>query len=330
MVRETLAITAYETGDFALALREFRTYRRISGRDDQLPLMVDSERGVGRADRALELGRSVDRATLAVQVQVSLAIAMSGARLDLGQPELALAELEIPQLDPERAFSWSPALFGAYAEVLDELGRGAEASEWRGRALRAEAALEAAADAEVFHVYEIDEIEEIQEVDEIEEIEEVDEIEEIEADADEDAEGEAGADGANADESAEHEADVTATDSEAAVIDEAEAGVDEAGVDQPAESEADAGDVTEASDEAESASNAPAAAAAAATEPEAAPEGAIEPEAAPEDAIEPEVAAILAETAGLDAAGEGTAPDAAELAAGDEGDAADGPVPNAD
>lgn len=141
VVRETLAITAYATGDFALALRELRTYRRISGSNDQLPLMVDSERGVGRPDRALELGRSVDRSSLPTEVQVSLAIAMSGARLDLGQPEAALAELEIPQLDPDRAFSWSPDLFYAYAEVLDELGREEEATVWRERAQLADEAL---------------------------------------------------------------------------------------------------------------------------------------------------------------------------------------------
>lgn len=141
VVRETLAITAYATGDFALALRELRTYRRISGSNDQLPLMVDSERGVGRADRALELGRSVDRSTLSNDVQVSLAIAMSGARLDLGQKDAALAELEIPQLDPNRAFSWSPDLFHAYAEVLEELGRTEQAETWRSRAERAEEAI---------------------------------------------------------------------------------------------------------------------------------------------------------------------------------------------
>ncbi|AGW42554.1 hypothetical protein O159_26440 [Leifsonia xyli subsp. cynodontis DSM 46306] len=141
VVRETLAITAYATGDFALALRELRTYRRITGSNDQLPLMVDSERGVGRPDRALELGRSVDRATLPSAVQVSLAIAMSGARLDQEQPEAALAELEIPQLDPDRAFNWSPDLFHAYAEVLEELGRAEQAAFWRGYAERAAAAL---------------------------------------------------------------------------------------------------------------------------------------------------------------------------------------------
>jgi hypothetical protein len=147
MVRETLAITAYRVGDFALALRELRTYRRISGSNNELPLMVDSERGVGRPDRALELGRSVDRSTLPNDVQVSLAIAMSGARLDQGKPDAALAELEIPQLDPDRAYSYSPDLYFAYAEVLEELGRDGEATQWRQRADRAQSALAAASGA---------------------------------------------------------------------------------------------------------------------------------------------------------------------------------------
>lgn len=140
VARETLAITAYAIGDYALALRELRTYRRITGRDDQLPMMVDSERGLGRPDRALELGRSVARSTLSVPVQVELAIAMSGARLDQGSAEAALVELEIPQLDPTTAYSWSAALFAAYATVLEDLGRQAEADQWWKRAdLAAEA-----------------------------------------------------------------------------------------------------------------------------------------------------------------------------------------------
>ncbi|MFD3448432.1 hypothetical protein ACFDTO_27940 [Microbacteriaceae bacterium 4G12] len=159
VVRETLAITAYATGDFALALRELRTQRRISGSNDQLALMVDSERGVGRPERALELGRSVPRDTLPVPVQVAVAIAMSGARLDLGQPELALAELEIPQLDPTRAFSYSPALFDAYAEVLEELGREDDARVWRDRAVAAAEALDDSFDIgadETIEIIEVD------------------------------------------------------------------------------------------------------------------------------------------------------------------------------
>ncbi|MFA9276820.1 MAG: primosomal protein [Rhodoluna sp.] len=144
IVRETLGITAYATGDFALALRELRTYRRISGSNEQIALMVDAERGVGRPDKALELGRSVERSTLSESTQVALSIAMSGARLDQDQVDLALAELEIPQLDPSKAFTYSPALFTAYAEVLEELGRHQEAAEWTTCAEVAEKALVAA------------------------------------------------------------------------------------------------------------------------------------------------------------------------------------------
>ncbi|WP_454119287.1 primosomal protein [Microbacterium lacticum] len=163
VVRETVAITAYAVGDYALAVRELRTFRRISGRDDQIALLVDSERGVGRPDRALEVGRAVDRDALPVEVRVELAIAMSGARLDLGETERALQELDIPELDPDRAFPWSPGLFAARAAVLEELGRVDEAAQWQRRAEIAEDVIGARdADSETLMVEEIDEIDEIE------------------------------------------------------------------------------------------------------------------------------------------------------------------------
>ncbi|HLS92766.1 MAG TPA: hypothetical protein VK015_04550, partial [Microbacterium sp.] len=141
VVRETLAITAYATGDFALALRELRTVRRITGRNDHIAMIVDSERGVGRPEKALEEGRAVDRESLPVGQRVELAIAMSGARLDLGQTELALHELDIPEDDPNRAYEWSAGLFAARAAVLADLGREDEAAEWERRAEIAEDAI---------------------------------------------------------------------------------------------------------------------------------------------------------------------------------------------
>ncbi|MCU1405159.1 MAG: hypothetical protein JWQ43_1462 [Glaciihabitans sp.] len=130
MVRETLAITAYTTGDFALALRELRTHRRITGTDTQLPLMVDTLRALERPVDALELARSVAKSSLPVSTQVELAIAISGARLDMGKPEQALMELDIPQLNATRISDYSPALFAAYATTLEELGRESEAEKW--------------------------------------------------------------------------------------------------------------------------------------------------------------------------------------------------------
>lgn len=147
VVRESVAITAYAVGDFGLALRELRTFRRISGSDDQIALMVDSERGVGRPDRALELGRSVERSALPVEAQVGLAIAMSGARLDQGDAQGALDELEAAPTDLARVHPWSAALFAALSAVHEDLGHDAEAASWRRRAGRADELL-AAVDAE--------------------------------------------------------------------------------------------------------------------------------------------------------------------------------------
>ena len=41
-------MTAYAAGKYSEALREFRTYRRITGDDAHLPEMVDAERALGR------------------------------------------------------------------------------------------------------------------------------------------------------------------------------------------------------------------------------------------------------------------------------------------
>jgi hypothetical protein len=72
---------------------------------------------------------------------VNLAIVTSGARLDLGENELALAELEIPELNPAKVFSYSPPLFRAYADTLELLGRKEDATKWFDLANRAEVAL---------------------------------------------------------------------------------------------------------------------------------------------------------------------------------------------
>jgi hypothetical protein len=72
---------------------------------------------------------------------VNLAIVTSGARLDLGENELALAELEIPELNPAKVFSYSPPLFRAYADTLELLGRKQDAKKWFELAERSEVAL---------------------------------------------------------------------------------------------------------------------------------------------------------------------------------------------
>lgn len=184
VTRETLAVTAYRTGDFALALRELRTYRRLTGSDAHLALMIDCERGLGRPEKAIETGLSVDRAALDKEDRVQLAIAMSGARLDLGQTQQALFELEIPELQVDRAYSWSAELFAAYAAVLEDLGREDEAQLWQRRAQAAEAALQ-----DHYGQHDVLEVMEIHEARESFEAADEDEDSDYSEELDEDAEG---------------------------------------------------------------------------------------------------------------------------------------------
>jgi hypothetical protein len=141
VVRETVGITAYFVEDWALSLRELLAHRRMTNSNDHVPMMIDCERGLGRPQRGLELGRTIDRAALSADVRVSLAIAMSGARLDLGQNDTALVELEIKELNPNSVFDYSPRLFWAYADTLEVLGREADAAKWADLAVRADKAI---------------------------------------------------------------------------------------------------------------------------------------------------------------------------------------------
>ncbi|MBT2597784.1 hypothetical protein J7I92_21590 [Arthrobacter sp. ISL-72] len=140
-VREAVGLTAYAAGHYGEALREFRTYRRISGSNVHLPVMADCERGLGRPDRALDVARSEEANDLDAPGKVELAIVAAGARTDLGQLDAAVAELEIAQLDMNRAFSYSPRLFRAYADALAAVGRTEEADKWQRQAVVAENAL---------------------------------------------------------------------------------------------------------------------------------------------------------------------------------------------
>ncbi|MGY5318794.1 hypothetical protein ACXA45_06080 [Neomicrococcus lactis] len=159
VVREAVGLTAYNKGDYHEALRELRTFRRISGSNIHLAIMADCERGIGRPEKALETIHSDAAEDLDVPTRVELAIVASGAQQDLGNIEAAIAELEIPQLDINRAFSFSPRLFEAYSDVLEKAGRNEEAQKWRDQIKVAEVALgidEDSAEPEILDLIEDD------------------------------------------------------------------------------------------------------------------------------------------------------------------------------
>ncbi|WP_296664739.1 hypothetical protein [Demequina sp.] len=124
VVREAAALTAYATGRYAEALREFRTVRRLGGDVAHLPLMADCERGLGRPERALAIADEPDARSLRGDVAVEMQIVIAGARLDMGDAEAAhlLLSRIVPQGEDLQA-----RVDEARVAVLRALGRDDEA-----------------------------------------------------------------------------------------------------------------------------------------------------------------------------------------------------------
>ena len=138
VVREACGIAAYQTGRWAEALSELRAARRMTGRDDYLPIMADCERALGRVDRALALVREAKATELERATQIELRIVESGIRRDQGLPEAAVIALQVPELTRGRLRPWSARLFYAYADALLAAGRAEEARDWFARAAEAD------------------------------------------------------------------------------------------------------------------------------------------------------------------------------------------------
>jgi hypothetical protein len=144
--REALGLVHYRKGEWAKALSEFRTARRLSGSSHLLPYMVDAERGLGRPERALDLAASPEAANLGQDERIELAIVVSGIRRDLGQYEAAAVGLQLPQLKVGSRQPWAARLFYAYAEALLANGDEEGARTWFGHA--ADADVDGATDAD--------------------------------------------------------------------------------------------------------------------------------------------------------------------------------------
>jgi tetratricopeptide (TPR) repeat protein len=127
VVRETVGLVAYRAGEWAEAIGELRAARRMGGGPGHLAVMADCERALGHPERAIELSRSAEADDLDPDAAAELSIVVAGARADLGQIDAALAHLERVGLDKAEEH---PRLAYAYADLLLQAGRRAEALTW--------------------------------------------------------------------------------------------------------------------------------------------------------------------------------------------------------
>jgi tetratricopeptide (TPR) repeat protein len=145
-VREAVGLAAYHAGDWAEALTELRTARRISGDPQGLPVIADCERALGRPEAAIRALNDPDVRRLDAATRAELLIVVAGARRDLDQLDAALAVLARGGLDRDRPRPGAARLWYAYADALEAAGRTAEAAEWfaASAALDADGELDAA------------------------------------------------------------------------------------------------------------------------------------------------------------------------------------------
>jgi tetratricopeptide (TPR) repeat protein len=129
-VREAVGIAAYHCEEWAEALTELRTARRITGDARNLPVIADCERALGRPQQALRLLDDRDVGRLDPEARAELFIVAAGARRDMGQLDAALGVLARGGLDRDRPRPGSARLWYVYADILESAGRREDAATW--------------------------------------------------------------------------------------------------------------------------------------------------------------------------------------------------------
>ncbi len=138
VIREAAGETAYAAGRWADALAELRAAKRMTGSFDHIALIADSERALGRPERALKVVADARDKLEDTALRVEAAIVAAGARRDHGQLDAALAVLQQEPLHHSSPTTWLARLRYAYADALAEAGRTQDALEWFHRTLAAD------------------------------------------------------------------------------------------------------------------------------------------------------------------------------------------------
>lgn len=128
-VREVAGYAAYHAREFEIAIRELRAANRISGDGSMWPVLADSERGIGRPEKAVEMAKDPQVKLLDIDGQIEMKIVVAGARRDLKQIDAAVATLKCAELENETA-SWAARLRYAYADALEASGDHKNAQKW--------------------------------------------------------------------------------------------------------------------------------------------------------------------------------------------------------
>lgn len=128
--RELLGLTHYRAGRYQEAARELAAFRRLSGSQEQNPVLADCHRALGRPQHALEVCDEIDPGSVPEAVFYEGTIVAAGALADLGRMDEAIARLESLELEPAVAQEHHIRAWYALGDLLERRGRFRQALEW--------------------------------------------------------------------------------------------------------------------------------------------------------------------------------------------------------
>lgn len=137
--RELLGLIHYHSGRFQAAARELAAFKRLSGSQDQDPVLADCHRGLGRPQRALEICDQIEPKAVPPAVFYEGAIVAAGGLADLGRIDEAIGRLERLELHPAVASEHHIRAWYALGDLLERRGRFQQALEWFDAAAEADA-----------------------------------------------------------------------------------------------------------------------------------------------------------------------------------------------
>jgi tetratricopeptide (TPR) repeat protein len=121
--RELLGLALYHAERYKDAARELSAFRRLTGSDDQNPVIADCYRAMRRPERAVELCDALDPRRVAPAIYYEGQIVAAGALRDMGRVDDAIARLEALDLEPGVAEEHHLRAWYVLADLLEARGR---------------------------------------------------------------------------------------------------------------------------------------------------------------------------------------------------------------
>lgn len=128
--REFLGLAYYQAGRWKEAARELAAFRRLSGSNEQNPVIADSYRAMGKPEKAVEIVDQISRGEVEPAVYYEGQIVGAGALADLGRVDEAVERLRKLDLKPQVAEAHHIRAWYVLGDLLERAGRFTQAREW--------------------------------------------------------------------------------------------------------------------------------------------------------------------------------------------------------